>query len=361
VAEGINASSHLPFENRDTGKRQLTRTTWGRYNGNASAGRTVWVPARKDRMKFLVTGGAGFIGAALVNRLVRQGHHVRALDDLSAGDETRLDSRIVFTRGDTRDIPKLWTLLKGVDCVYHLAARVSVQESVLYPVEYNEINVGGTVSLMTAVRDARVQRVVFTSSGAAYGEQEQQPVPESAQLKPASPYAVSKMAAEGYVMALGGLWDIETVVLRIFNAYGPGLNIPPTHAPVIPRHLKQILSGGSLVIYGNGEQTRDFVYVGDVVDALIAAAKASSVNRAVINVGSGQEVSINSLVDAIEKVTGRTAHRLHNVEEGSGVSRLVADISLAREKLKFQPRVRLEGGLRRILREDPQFRQVDLQ
>jgi len=307
-------------------------------------------------MKFLITGGAGFLGSALVNRLVEQGHHVRVLDDLSAGDRSRLDPRAVFTRGDTRDIPKLWALLKGVDCVYHLAARVSVPESVLYPVEYNEVNVGGTVSLMTAVRDARVKRVVFTSSGAAYGEQEEQPVRETARLKPESPYAVSKMAAEGYVLALSALWGIETVILRIFNAYGPGQSIPPTHAPVIPRFLKQILGGGSLVIYGNGKQSRDFVYVSDVVDALVAAAKASSVDRAVINVGSGREVTINALVEAIERVTGRTAHRLYNEEESGGVSRLVADVALAREKLHFRPRVNLESGLRRVLRQDAQFR-----
>ncbi len=309
-------------------------------------------------MKSLVTGGAGFLGAALVNRLVEQGHHVRVLDDLSAGDRSRLDQRAVFARGDTRDIPKLWTLLKGVDCVYHLAARVSVQESVLYPVEYNEVNVGGTVSLMTAVRDARVKRVVFTSSGAAYGEQEEQPVRETARLQPASPYAVSKMAAEGYVQALGALWGIETVVLRIFNAYGPGQSIPPTHAPVIPQFLKQILGGGSLVIYGSGKQSRDFVYVGDVVDALVAAAKAKNVDRAVINVGSGQEMTINALIDAIERVTGRSAHRLYNEEEGGGVSRLVADLSLGREKLDFRPRVDLDSGLRRILAEDAQLSQI---
>ncbi|MBC7233114.1 MAG: NAD-dependent epimerase/dehydratase family protein [Chloroflexi bacterium] len=307
-------------------------------------------------MKFLVTGGAGFLGSALVNRLVQQGHHVRVLDDLSAGDRNRLDPRAVFTKGDTRDIPKLWTLLKGVDCVYHLAARVSVPESILYPVEYNEVNVGGTVSLMTAVRDARVKRVVFTSSGAAYGEQVEQPVRETATLRPQSPYAVSKMAAEGYVLALGALWGIETVILRIFNAYGPGQHIPPTHAPVIPKFLKQILSGGSLVIYGDGKQSRDFVYVSDVVDALIAAAKADDVNRAIINVGSGQEVTINALVKAIERVTGRTAHCLYNEAESGGVHRLVADVTLAREKLDFRPKVDLETGLRRILKEDEQFR-----
>jgi UDP-glucose 4-epimerase len=307
-------------------------------------------------MKVLVTGGAGFLGAALANKLVESGHHVRVLDDLSAGDQKSLDSRVVFTRGDTRDIPKLWGLLKGVDCVYHLAARVSVPESVLYPVEYNEVNVGGTVSLMTAVRDARVKRVVFTSSGAAYGEQEEQPVRETARLRPSSPYAVSKMAAEGYVLALGALWGIETVILRIFNTYGPGQSIPPTHAPVIPMFLKQILGGGSLVIYGDGRQSRDFLYISDAVAAMVAAGGASDVDRAIINVGSGRELTINAMVQAIERVTGKSAHCLYNEAEGGGVNRLVADVALAREKLGFEPRVDLESGLRHILREDGQFK-----
>ncbi|HOQ98792.1 MAG TPA: NAD-dependent epimerase/dehydratase family protein [Anaerolineae bacterium] len=306
-------------------------------------------------MHVLITGGAGFLGAALANRLVGQGHHVRVLDDLSAGDRDRLDRRVAFTRGDTRDIPKLWTLLRGVDCVYHLAARVSVPESVLYPVEYNAVNVGGTVALMTAVRDAQVKRVVFASSGAAYGEQGAQPVSEAAPLRPATPYAVSKMAAEHYTLAIGALWGIETVILRVFNAYGPGQPLPPAHAPVIPQLLKQVLGGGSLVIYGSGEQTRDFVYLADVVDALQAAATAAGVDRTVMNVGSGSEVSINELVRVIEEVSGRAPHILHSSAESGGVSRLVADVRLAREKLGFRPRVSLEEGLRRVLMEDPQF------
>lgn len=307
-------------------------------------------------MQFLITGGAGFLGAALANRLLKEGHRVRVLDDLSAGDPSRLDPQVVFSRGDTRDIPKLWTLLKGVDCVYHLAARVSVPESILYPIEYNEVNVGGTVALMTAVRDAHVNRVVFASSGASYGTQQEQPVRETLQLHPDSPYAVSKMAAEGYIHALGALWGIETVVLRIFNAYGPGQPIPPTHAPVIPKFLKQVLAGGSLVIYGQGQQSRDFVFVDDAVDALVAAARADAANGPVINVGSGREVTIRELLAAIERVTGRSAHVLYNEMETGGVSRLVADISLAKQLLAFEPRVDLETGLRRTLAEDKQFR-----
>jgi UDP-glucose 4-epimerase len=307
-------------------------------------------------MRFLITGGAGFLGTALANHLVQQGQEVRVLDDVSAGDPHRLDPRVLFTRGDVRDIPKLWTLLKGVDCVYHLAARVSVPESVLYPVEYNAVNVGGTVALMTAVRDAGVKRVILTSSGAAYGRQETQPVLEDAILHPDSPYAVSKLASEYYLNSIGELWKIETVVLRIFNAYGPFQPLPPSHAPVIPRFVRQVITGGSVVMFGGGKQTRDFVYISDVVNALALAATADRVNRAQINIGSGQEVSIADLVSRIERVTRREAHRLSNPEEGTGVPRLVADIRLAGEVLKWKPRVSLDEGLQRMLAEDERFR-----
>ncbi len=307
-------------------------------------------------MHFLITGGAGFLGTALANHLAAQGHQVRVLDDLSAGEPSALDARVLFTRGDVRDIPKLWSLLQGTDCVYHLAARVSVPESILYPVEYNAVNVGGTVSLMTAVRDAGVQRVILTSSGAAYGRQEQQPVREDASMRPDSPYAASKLASEYYLHSIGELWRIETVVLRIFNAYGPRQPLPPSHAPVIPRFLKQVVNGGSIVLFGGGKQTRDFVYIGDVVNALAAAATAARVNRAIINIGSGQEVSITQLVDTLERVTGYAAHRLINPEESGGVPRLVADIRLARELLGWQPHVSLTEGLQRMLQEDERFK-----
>jgi len=309
-------------------------------------------------MKVLITGGAGFIGSALANRLVKLGHHVRVLDDLSAGDPSRLDPAVLFTRGDVRDIPKLWTLLQGVDCVYHLAARVSVPESILYPKEYTEVNVGGTVSVMEAVRDVGVKRIILASSGAVYGEQKEQPVREGMRPNPQSAYAVSKIAAEYYVHTLGALYGIETVALRIFNTYGPGQFIPASHAPVIPQFLKQALSGGSLVIFGSGNQTRDFVYIDDVVDALVAAATAPDVNRAIINVGSGQETSINELVRKIEKTVRCPVSYLYSHAKSGGVSRLVADITLAREKLGFRPKVDLDTGLALLLKLDPRFRKA---
>jgi UDP-glucose 4-epimerase len=306
-------------------------------------------------MRFLVTGGAGFLGAALANRLARDGHQVRAIDDLSAGDPARLDERVLFTRGNVADRPRLWTLLQDVDCVYHLAARVLVSESILYPREYNEVNVGGTVSVMEAMRDAGVRRVVLTSSGAVYGEQAHQPVSEDQNPNPQSPYAVSKLAAEYYVRTIGALWGIETVILRVFNAYGPGQSLPPSHPPVAPRFLQQALRGGSLVIFGGGGQTRDFVYVDDVVEALVAAATAADVDRRIVNVGCGRETSINDLAGLVAEAMGRGIDVLHSPAESGGVSHLCADITIARRLLNYEPRVDLAQGLRLMLEQDPRF------
>ena len=306
-------------------------------------------------MRVLITGGAGFLGTALAHRLVQEEHRVQVLDDLSAGDPSRLPKEVLFTRGDVRDVPRLWTLLRDVECVFHLAARVFVAESVLYPREYNAVNVGGTVSVMEAMRDAGVKRVVLTSSGAVYGNQRHQPVHEELEPVPDSPYAVSKLAAEHYVRTIGRLWGIETVILRVFNAYGPGQFAPVYRAPVIPALTKQALSGGSLVVFGNGEQIRDFVYVDDVVDALVAAATAKNVDRAIINVGSGQGTSINQLAQYIGVVIGRRTRTLYSQAENGGVPQLVADITLAQEKLGFCPRLSLEEGLRQYLALEPQL------
>ena len=306
-------------------------------------------------MRILITGGAGFLGSALSNRLVAEDHTVLVLDDLTTGDPRRLDPRVLFTRGDARDVPKLWTLLQGVGCVFHLAARVRVPESIHYPSDYNQVNVGGTVALMEAVRDTGVNRVVLASSGALYGEQAKQPISERSVPNPNSPYGVSKVAAEHYVSTLGALYGIETVALRIFNAYGPGQELPPSYPPVIPQLLRQAQTGGSLVIFGDGTQTRDFVYVDDVVDALIAATTATDVNRAVINIGSGQEVSINDLAAKVAKAIGKQTNTLHNRGQAAGVSRLVADVSLAKELLGWLPRTDLDLGLRRTLERDPRF------
>ena len=306
-------------------------------------------------MNFLITGAAGFLGSSLANYLVREGHQVRGLDYLAAGNPDALSPEVLFTRGDVNDRPKLWTLLQDVDCVYHLAARVSVPESVLYPREYNATNVGGTVSLMEAMRDVGVRRVVFISSGAVYGDQGEQPLVESASPNPRSPYAVSKLAAEYYVHTIGSLWGIETVSLRVFNAYGPGQHLPASNPPVIPNFLRQVLRSSTLVMHGSGSQTRDYVYVADVVSAMISAATAPSINNTVINIGSGEETSIRSLVRLVLEVTGIKTEAIANERTDPGVSRMCADLSLAHDKLGYQPRFSLREGLRMTIERDPRF------
>lgn len=307
-------------------------------------------------MNFLITGAAGFLGSALANHLAQQGHQVRGLDDLSTGDPQTLSPDVHFTRGDVNDRPKLWTLLQDVDVVYHLAARVSVPESILYPRDYNAVNVGGTVALMEAMRDVGVRRVVLSSSGAVYGDLRDSSLAESLIPNPRSPYAVSKLAAEYYVRTIGNLWNIETVSLRIFNAYGPGQHLPPSHPPVVPHYLRQALRGGTLVAHGDGSQTRDYVYVDDVVRAMVAASTAPSVNGQVINVGSGMETSIKDLIRQVLSVTNSKANVVYNSQTSGGVSHMKADLNLAKDKLRFTPSVKLEEGLRLTLKRDTRFK-----
>lgn len=307
-------------------------------------------------MNFLITGAAGFLGSHLANCLSKEGHHVRGLDDLSTGDPQALLPNVLFTRGDVNDRPKLWTLLQDVDCVYHLAARVSVPESVIYPREYNAVNVNGTVSLMEAMRDVGVKRVVFISSGAVYGNQAEQPVKETAAPNPRSPYAVSKLAAEYYVLTIGDLWGIETVSLRVFNAYGPGQHLPASHPPVIPNFLRQAILNGTLVVHSQGIQTRDYVYLDDAISAMMAAATAPDLDNLVINIGSGTETEVRDLMRLVLEATRSKAEVMYNPRTDPGVSRMRADISLAREKLGYNPRISLENGLRLTIERDPRFR-----
>ena len=307
-------------------------------------------------MKFLITGAAGFLGSSLANHLAREGHQVRGLDDLSTGDPQALVPDVHFTRGDVSDRPKLWTLLQEVDVVYHLAARVSVPESVLYPRDYNTVNVGGTVALMEAMRDVGVRRVVLASSGAVYGDLGEMPLRETDTPNPRSPYAVSKLAAEFYVRTIGGLWGIETVSLRIFNAYGPGQHLPASHPPVLPYFLQQALRSGTMVVHGDGRQTRDYVYVDDVVTAMVAASTAPNINGLVINIGSGIGTSVRDLVKRVLDVTFGKPEVLYNSQTSGGVSCLTADLTLAQEKLSYHPSIKLDDGLRLTLQRDPRFK-----
>lgn len=308
-------------------------------------------------MRYLITGAAGFLGSALANRLIKEGHSVCGLDDLSAGSSSTLSPEVQFEKGDVNDRERLWTLLKNIDCVYHLAAKVLVPESVLHPSDYNRVNVGGTVTLMESIRDVGVKRVVFISSGAVYGAQTDQPMKESAIPHPRSPYAVSKLASEYYINTIGALWGIETVSLRVFNVYGPGQQMPPVHTPVIPSFLRQSCQNGTIVAHGDGLQTRDYVYIDDVVNAMISAATAVDVNQAIINIGSGQETSIRELIRLVKEVSGGKPEIVFNPKNEGGPARMCADISLARQVLNYQPQISLSVGLRMTLERDPRFTQ----
>lgn len=296
-------------------------------------------------MRIFITGVAGFIGSALANKLIQEEHYVRGIDDLSTGDPNRLSSEVEFIRGDINDRPKLWTLLQDVDVVFHTAARVVVPESILYPRDYNQVNVGGTVTLMEAIRDVGVKRVVFTSSGAIYGNHKAQPVKETATLQPRSPYAVSKLSAEYYIQSIGGLCGIETVCLRIFNTYGPGQPTLPTHPPVIPYFLKQAFQNSTIVINGDGNQTRDYVYIDDVVNGLKSTLTAKNIDRQIINIGSGRETSVRELAKIVMEITGRNPQIIYNFKSDGGPSRMCADITKARDMINFHPLTPLEIGL----------------
>ncbi len=310
----------------------------------------------RQLMRTLITGGAGFIGTHLANRLQSMGWLVRVLDDLSSGNPDGLHEQIFLQRGDVNDIPQLWTLLQGVEVVFHLAARVSVPASAHYPGEYNTVNVGGTVSLLEASRDVGVKRVILASSATVYGALPTQPVSEDVTLRPAAPYAVSKVAAEHYLLSLARINHFEAVALRIFNAYGPQQPAPPVNAPVIPRFMQDVLHRRSVLIFGDGTQTRDFIYVDDVVDGLVAAAIKPNLSGEIINIGSGVGTSINDLAATVGQAVGQTPSLLHNLQLEGGVPQLVADISKAQAVLDFRPQVDLDAGLEQTFRLDPKFR-----
>jgi UDP-glucose 4-epimerase len=218
------------------------------------------------------------------------------------------------------------------------------------------VNVLGTVSLMEAMRDVGVRRVVFISSGAIYGDQQIQPLVETAIPNPRSPYAVSKLAAEYYVRTIGSLWGMETVCLRVFNAYGPGQQMPPTHAPVITSFLRQSTQNGTIVINGTGEQTRDYVYLDDVMNAMVSASTAD-VNNLIINIGSGIETSIRELLRLTLEVSGGKPQVVENPRNEGGPSRMCADLTLAKTRLGYHPQTPLPVGLRLTLEKDPRFTQ----
>jgi UDP-glucose 4-epimerase len=301
-------------------------------------------------MRYLVTGGAGFIGSHTVDELLRRGHDVVALDDLSAGKGANLarsKTKIKFVQSSVANLDAIREACRGVDIVIHLAAQTSVPRSVQDPIETNLVNVNGTLNVLVAARDAGVKRVVFACSCAVYGKTSALPIPESAPLAPISPYGLSKQVGEAYGRVFQGMYGLEFVSLRYFNVFGPRQDPGSPYSGVLSLFSAALLGGAQPTVYGDGEQSRDFVYVENVVQANLLAAEAKGAAGLAINIGAGNRYTLNQTLALLEKITGRRGNAKYAAPREGDIRDSQANIDLARKALGYQPRVAFEEGLRR--------------
>jgi len=302
--------------------------------------------------KFLVTGGAGFIGSHIAETLVRRGDAVRVLDNLMTGRRENLAGfihRLEFIEGDIRDLETCRRAAAGVDHVLHQAALASVPGSIADPVLTNAINVTGTLNLLVAARDAGVESFVLASSSAVYGDDPGLPKVEGKEGKPLSPYGVSKWVDEKYAQAFHALYRMKTVALRYFNVYGSRQDPGSQYAAVIPLFITKVLGGEPPVIYGDGEQSRDFIHVDDVVRANLAAAASAEAEGAALNIAGGAGLSVNALLAAVNGALGTDVRPVRAEPRPGDIRHSTADIGRARRVLRFEPGVSLAEGLRRTI------------
>ena len=303
-----------------------------------------------DGMRYLVTGGAGFIGSNTVDELVRRGHGVVVLDDLSSGKEDNLAevrTKITFMKGSITDIEAVQKAMVQADYVIHLAARTSVPRSVKDPVDTNRINVDGTLNVLVAARDNKVKRVVFAASSSAYGDTPTLPKSEDMQSVPISPYGVSKYVGELYAQTFGRCYGLENVCLRYFNIFGPRQDPDSPYSGVLSRFSTAFLDSTPPVVFGDGEQTRDFTYVDNAVQANILACEAPSASGRTFNVGTGHAVSLNQVLQMLQKASGKTLETKYEPAREGDIRDSLADIRLAKEFLAYEPTVLFEEGLER--------------
>ena len=314
-------------------------------------------------MKVLVTGGAGFIGSHLAERLCREGHRVSVLDNFSTGRRSNvmhLADDVEVIEGDIQSYERAATAVRNCDVVFHQAALPSVPRSVQDPLTSNAANVIGTLNILLAARDARVQRVVFASSSSVYGANRELPKHESMTTKPISPYAVAKLAGEGYCRSFYDVYGIETVALRYFNVFGPRQDPNSHYSAVIPKFMAAMLEGRPPVIFGDGEQSRDFTYVSNVVDANILAMTAENVAGNAYNIACGERISLNMLIEELRQLTGRRDIRpTYAAPRAGDVRDSHADLSAASADLGYVPAVGLKAALELTLADyESQFREV---
>ncbi len=301
-------------------------------------------------MRYLVTGGAGFIGSNTVDEMLRRGHRVVVLDDLSSGKESNLAgvaSKIEFIQGSITDLEIVQKACRGADYVLHLAARTSVPRSVKEPLETNRVNIEGTLNVLVAARDAKVRRVVFAASSSAYGETPTLPKVETMRPEPISPYGVTKWVGEVYAQVFGRVYGLENVSLRYFNVFGPRQDPGSPYSGVLSRFCSALLEGQQPVVFGDGEQSRDFTYVDNVVDVNLRACEAPNASGLVFNIGTGGRYSLNQTLKLLEKISGKPAHPKYDPPRAGDIRDSQAEISLGRKILGYNPRVNFEDGLRR--------------
>jgi UDP-glucose 4-epimerase len=301
-------------------------------------------------MRFVVTGGAGFIGSNTVDELVRRGHGVVVLDDLSSGKEDNLAeirNKITLIKGSITDIEVVRKAMHEAEYVLHLAARTSVPKSVKDPIETNRINIDGTLNVLVAARDAKVKRIVFAASSSAYGETPTLPKIEKMEPQPISPYGVTKYVGELYAQTFGRCYGLENVSLRYFNIFGPRQDPSSPYSGVLAKFCAAFLEDTQPVIFGDGEQTRDFTYVDNAVQANLLACEAPNVSGKVFNVGVGGRFSLNQTVALLNKIAGKSLETKYEAPRDGDIRDSQADISQAREFLGYEPSVAFEEGLRR--------------
>ena len=301
-------------------------------------------------MRYVVTGGAGFIGSNIVDELVRRGESVVVLDDLSAGKEDNLAdirNKISFIKGSINDIEAIRRSMQEADYVIHLAARTSVPRSVKDPVETNRVNIDGTLNMLMAARDAKVKRVVLAASSSAYGETPTLPKIETMQPEPISPYGVTKYASELYGQVFGRVYGLQSVSLRYFNVFGPRQDPGSPYSGVLSKFCSAFLEGTDPVVFGDGEQTRDFTYIENVVQATLLACDAPAASGKVVNVGTGERISLNRTLELLREISGNALEAKYEPAREGDIRDSQADITLSRELLGYDPTVNFAEGLRR--------------